>query len=301
MAGYRRRLGIIGLGQIGGSVAAALRLNGAPYHVLGYDRDERLTALARRRRLLHSAVNSDVDLIKNVDILVVALPMFDIHRLLKERQQLLEEKVLVMDTGSTKQDVIRIAERLEMRNFIGGHPYAGTERTAPAAWDGALFTGQRFFVVPPRRYGKRAYTEALKLVKFTGADPHRIDPESHDRMFAFASGLPHIIAYALVASQCDRRRRKKIDIEFLAHSFSSSTRVAKSPPETIAQFLWQNRRHLKREIEIFRRKLETFSRQLSMNKVNSFMEEVTHLRELRDSLERIDGSVTSRKSKPARR
>jgi prephenate dehydrogenase len=295
------RLGIIGLGQIGGSVAAALRRNGAPYHLSGRDRDGELARLAKRRRMIRSVFNSDVDLIKNVDILVLALPMFDIHRLLEEQRRLLEEKVLVMDTGSTKQDVIGIVERLKMRNFVGGHPYAGTEKSAPAAWDADLFVNQRFFLTPPRRCSRRAYSEAKKLVGLTGADPQRIDPEDHDRMFAFASGLPHLIAYALVASLCDKRRRRKIDTEFLAHSFSSSTRVAKSPPETIAQFLWQNRRQLKREIEIFKHKLETFSLQLSMDSIDSFMEEVTHLRGLKDNLERIDETVTSRKNKPAGR
>lgn len=290
-----KRLGIIGLGQIGGSVAAALRRNGAPYHLSGHDRDGELARLAKRRCLIRSVFNSDVDLIKNVDILILALPMFEIHRLLEEQRRLLEEKVLVMDTGSTKQDVIRIVERLKMRNFVGGHPYAGTEKSAPAAWDAELFTNQRFFVVPPRRCSRRAYSEAKKVVELIGADPQRIDPEDHDRMFAFASGLPHVIAYALVASLCDNRRRKKIEADFLAHSFSSSTRVAKSPPETIAQFLWQNRRHLKREIEIFKHKLETFSKQLSMDSIDSFMEEVTHLRMLKDNLERTNGSVTSRK------
>ena|GEM_PF-568641 len=296
-----KRLGIIGLGQIGGSVAAALKRNSAPYHLSGHDRDEELARLAKSRRLIRYVFNSDVDLIKNVDILVLALPMFDIHWLLKKRRQLLEEKVLVMDTGSTKQDVIRTVERLKMRNFVGGHPYAGTEKSAPAAWDADIFTNQLFFVVPPRRYSRKSYSEAKKLVRYTGADPQRIEPEDHDRMFAFASGLPHVIAYALVASLCDNRRRKKIETEFLAHSFSSSTRVAMSAPETVAQFLWQNRRHLKREIEIFKRKLDTFTKQLSMDSIDSFMEEVTHLRGLKDNLERRDGPVTSRKSKPAGR
>lgn len=294
-------LGILGLGQIGGSIAAALKRNRSSYRVFGYDSDSALSRTAGRRQLIRSIFDSDVDLIKNVDILVVALPMFGIHRLLRNNRRLLEDKVLVMDTGSTKQDVIGTARRLRMTNFIGGHPYAGTEKSAPEGWDANLFAGQLFFVVPPDGQSRTALKSAVNLIEATGAISQQIDPESHDRMFAFASGLPHVIAYALVASQADERRRKKIEEDFLAHSFASSTRVAKSPPETIAQFLWQNRKYLKREIDIFRRKLDMFSEQLAMDKIDSFLEEIERVKGLKDNLERINGSETSRTNKPAGR
>lgn len=285
-------LGILGLGQIGGSIAAALKRNRSPYRVFGYDSNSALCQTAKRRQLIHSIFDSDVDLTKNVDILVVALPMFGIHRLLRDNRRLLEDKVLVMDTGSTKQDVVGTARRLRLTNFIGGHPYAGTEKSAPDGWDANLFAGQLFFVVPPEDHSRMALKNAVELVEATGAVPRQIDPESHDRMFAFASGLPHVIAYALVASQSDERRRKKIEKDFLAHSFASSTRVAKSPPETIAQFLWQNRKHLKREIDIFRRKLDRFSEQLAMDEIDSFLEEIKRVKGLKDNLEQTNGSET---------
>jgi prephenate dehydrogenase len=131
-------------------------------------------------------------------------------------------------------------------------------------------------------------------VRDIGAVPQLIDREAHDRMFAFASGLPHIIAYALVASQADSKRRKRIDWEFLAHSFASTTRVAKSRPEPVAQFLWQNRKHLKREIAIFTRKLREFSEFLSMDAIDGFQAELEQLKAIKDGLERTHGSVTSR-------
>ncbi len=285
MAKRRLQLGIIGLGQIGGSIAAALKASRAPYHVSGQDRDDTLVRLARRLRLVQHGSDCQADLIESVDILVVALPMLEIHRLLREQRRLLRNKVLVMDTGSTKKDVIRVAEGLNMKNFVGGHPYAGTEKSAPAAWDSGLFADQLFFVAKSQRCDGRARSEALRLVRHTGAVAQEIDPDDHDRMFAFASGLPHILAYALVASQGDRRRRKKIERCFLAHSFASSTRVAKSPPETIAQFLWQNRRHLKREIDILKNKLDLFAEQLSMKKIDSFLDEITGIKALKDRLE----------------
>jgi prephenate dehydrogenase len=281
----RLRLGIIGLGQIGGSIAAALKRHNAPYHLFGHDTQPDLMGLAKRRRLIEFACDSDVDLIKNVDIIVAALPMFDIHRLLRERRRLLEGKDLVMDTGSTKKDVSRTAERLEMKNFVGGHPYAGTEKSGPAAWDPSLFQDQVFFLVPSGRRSSRAYREALRLVGSIGANPLQVDPGEHDCMFAFASGLPHIIAYSLIASQSTGRRRKKIDARFLAHSFSSCTRVAKSAPETTAQFLWQNRKHLTREIEMLKSELETFSSQLSIGDMETFVKHIVALRRLKENLE----------------
>ncbi|MFH1893570.1 MAG: prephenate dehydrogenase [Candidatus Zixiibacteriota bacterium] len=288
------RVGIAGLGQIGGSMALAFKLNQAPYSVSGFDIDDRLIRAAKRRRMISDGFDSAVDLIENVDILIVALPMFAIHQLLRENRKALDSKILVMDTGSTMQDVIKTAENLKMTNFVGGHPYAGTEMIAPAAWNGKMFDNQAFFLSKPAKCGKKAYDRALSLVRNIGAIPQDIDREDHDRMFAFASGLPHIIAYALVASQADARRRKKIDWDFLAHSFASTTRVAKSSPQPVAQFLWQNRKHLKREIAIFKRKLEEFSEHLSQDTIEEFLSEISYLKQMKDNLERTDGPITSR-------
>jgi len=283
-----RRLGIVGLGQIGGSIAASLKNHGH-YAIYGFDSDRTLLDIAKKRRIIAGLYESDVDLICNVDIIVLALPMFAIHEFLEKNNDLLMDKILVMDTGSTKRDVIRTAERLGMTNFIGGHPYAGTEKSAPEGWDSKLFVNQRYFVVKSRRCSAASMRETEKFAKAIGSIPELIDASDHDRMFAFASGLPHMIAYALVDSMSDSRRRARIDRDFLAHSFRSSTRVAGSQPDTVAQFLWQNRKTLKREIDIFIDKLGTLSEYLADDSIDLFLNRIMRLRNKKVNLERNDG------------
>jgi prephenate dehydrogenase len=283
-----RRLGIVGLGQIGGSIAAALK-NDDRYAIFGFDSNRTLLDIAKKRRVISQSFESDVDLIRNVDIIVIALPMFAIHDSLEKNRDLLRDKTLVLDTGSTKRDVIRTAERLGMTNFIGGHPYAGTEKSAPDGWDGGLFVNQRYFVIETRGCRALSMRLAEDFAEAIGSIPEQIDASDHDRMFAFASGLPHMIAYALVDSMSDSRRRARIDRDFLAHSFRSSTRVAGSQPDTVAQFLWQNRRALKREIDIFIDKLGTLSERLADDSIDRFLGRITRLRNKKVNLERIDG------------
>ncbi len=282
-----RRLGIVGLGQIGGSIAAALK-NDDRYTISGFDSNPELLDIAKKRKFIAGYTQSVVDLIRNVDIIVVALPMFEIHEFLEKNFDLLKSITFVMDTGSTKRDVIRTAERLGLTNFIGGHPYAGTEKSAPDGWDGKLFQDQRYFVVRTRSSKPSCMREAEKFARAIGSVPERIDAVDHDKMFAFASGLPHVIAYALVDSMSDSRRRTRINKDFLAHSFRSSTRVTKSPPETVAQFLWQNRKALKREIEIFMDKLETLSENLADDSIDRFLDRIKRLRNRKVNLEQLD-------------
>jgi prephenate dehydrogenase len=176
-----------------------------------------------------------------------------------------------------------------MKNFIGGHPYAGTEKAAPEAWDGGMFAGQVFFLVEPPESSSKSRKLARRLARAVGSAPKSIDAGVHDNMFALASGLPHVIAYALVDSVADSRRHPSLEPGFLAHSFRSSTRVAKSQPETVAQFLWQNRTALAREISVFSEKLGELGSYLSLDTIDEFEGRLRALRDKKIEWERKYG------------
>jgi prephenate dehydrogenase len=282
-------VGIVGLGQIGGSLAKSLMLSGRCERVLGFDVDMNLSRLAQLRRVINRSCKSAFDLIKNADIIVIALRMFAIHDFLDDMHHELANRNLVIDTGSTKQDIMKKAAKLKLRNFVGGHPYAGTEKVAPEAWDGSLLAGQVFFLVESNRCTRKSVILARRLARAVGSQPQSIQAALHDRMFALASGLPHMIAYALVDSVADEKLHRHLEPEFLAHSFRSSTRVAKSQPDTVAQFLWQNRKALSREIDVFSDKLRKLGACLSTDAIDDLSARLKDLRDIKTEWERRYG------------
>jgi len=294
-------VGIVGLGQIGGSIAASLKSSERHPRIIGFDIDSKLSDMAKEKRLIDEVCQTNVDLIENADIIVVSVPMFAILSFLRSNANALLRKSLIIDTGSTKQDVMSVAEKLKLTNLVGGHPYAGSEKSAPEAWASDLFMNQTFFLTEVPNGKLHSKQLARSFVESLGAVPQWIGPTQHDRMFAFASGLPHVIAYALVASQADRRRRVPVDEQFLAHSFASSTRVAKSNPGTVAEFLWQNRKELRKELATFKRKLDEIDSYLHSNSIDSLIKELNALKGIKDKLERQDGSIITRKHKTPRR
>jgi prephenate dehydrogenase len=165
------RFGIIGLGQIGGSLAKALKLRGLAELVSGFDIDAKLQHEALQRGVIDHAAKSTAELIGLSEIVIIAVPIAGIEETLDRHAEILSEKLLVTDTGSLKQAIVQLADEKNLANFVGGHPLAGTEKRATAAWDGNLFAGANYFYAATPN-GNTTATELLQqLLRSIDAEP----------------------------------------------------------------------------------------------------------------------------------
>jgi len=253
----------MGLGQIGGSVAAALHEAAACKAILGFDIKPDLLATAHARGYLDNVVSDAQDLITKCDIIIVALPMGEIFSYLKENSSLLMGKLLVIDTGSLKAEVTALAESLGMTNFVGGHPLAGTEKRGSDSWDGRLFAGENFFVTPTIHTDPQSYQLACDLVKALGAYKIEIDGEQHDKIFATTSNIPHLFAFLLQHKFESLRAADEKVARFVCPSFYGATRVAQSDPEMVFQMLWHNRSRLEQTLGELITRLQACHRDLA--------------------------------------
>jgi prephenate dehydrogenase len=238
------RVGILGLGQIGGSLGRALKLRSVAAMVSGYDLNFDLMATALADKVIDHAAENERQLIELSEIIVLATPMTGIFATLREHAELLRSKHLVTDTGSLKTEVLGIASKLGLTNFVGGHPLAGTEKRGPTSWNGNLFVRANYFLAGSKSTDLKALELARELILALDAVPISVEPPEHDRIFATTSNLTHLFAYCLQHAFEDLNGLKLDKELFRCPSFSGATRIAHSDPEMVFQMLWYNRANL---------------------------------------------------------
>ena len=189
------RVGIVGLGLIGGSIALALRRRSPSTRIVGVDRAD-VVELARSAGLIDESADR-VDGLADVDLVILAAPIPAIRESLAALGRA-QSRAIVTDVGSTKRRIVADALAAGLREFVGGHPMAGREQGGLGAAEAALFEGRPWFLTTG---GAHADTVArLKtFVRGLGATPVEIDAERHDRTMAYVSHLPQIAATTLMA------------------------------------------------------------------------------------------------------
>lgn len=226
---------IVGLGLIGGSLAAALRRGGYRGRILGVSRPATIEeALARG---LVDAGHPYEDLERatsEAELVVLATPISEIIaslRRLGARPGALRAGAIVSDVGSTKRAVVRAAvESLPAGvHFVGGHPLAGSEQRGLRAADPLLFENAYYVLtpapgVPPEETGRLA-----GLIRLAGARAVVLSAEAHDRIAAAISHLPQVLAVSLVEFLDELGPEKEIAVRLAAGGFRDMTRIASSP------------------------------------------------------------------------
>jgi prephenate dehydrogenase len=241
---------IAGLGLIGGSLARALTRAG--HRVVGLDRPAVLRQ-ARRARAIAAAAGSLPEALASAEVLVLAAPPRVNLALLREAARLGRPDLVITDVGSVKQPICAEAARLRLRGFVGGHPLAGTERSGFAASSATLFAGRSWILTPGPR-SERAARRVAALARSVRARPVRLAPAEHDRVVAFLSHVPQLVAWALLdAVQGDAVGARHLDIA--GPGFRDMTRLARSPRALWREILAQNRAEVRRALAAFRRAL----------------------------------------------
>jgi prephenate dehydrogenase len=249
------RVAVIGLGAIGGSVAAALRNQGR--QVCGYDRSAENMRVARERGLIDESARSPEDAVWSTDAVILAVPVRTIGSMLAAIDLAAPREALVLDTGSVKGSVLeKMVVLAGAERTIGGHPLAGTERSGPEAARPDLFRGRAFLLCRHRRTADATVERATALARDLGADPVVVikEPESHDRVLARTSHLPQLLSTALALSL------EPVDADFAGPGLRDMTRLAGSDPIMWRDILRTNRDSIVGALWAFRRELEELSR-----------------------------------------
>ena len=219
--------GIVGLGLIGGSIAAGLKKNGSKLRVLAWDKNQQ----SIERGLTAGFIDEGLDAsqVLEADIVVLALPV----RSLAEVVPFLNiARGVITDVASVKRYVLDTFSSMlgsVPRNFVPGHPIAGSEQHGVAAANPDLFVGHRVILTPINETDEAAIDSVAELWRSLGATITFMSPEHHDQVLAQTSHLPHLLAYALVDTLS--LGGDSLDVfQYAAGGFRDFTRIAASDP-----------------------------------------------------------------------
>jgi prephenate dehydrogenase len=236
-------LAVVGVGQIGGSVALAARAAGAVTEVVGWGRNAETLERARALGIIDRVAATRADVARGAALVVLATPVRSLGEVARDLAPALEAGAIVFDVGSVKATAIREVERhLPKGAFVACHPIAGTERIGPDAASPLLFEGKRCVICPSVASREDAVATIEALWTAMGAEPVRMDAALHDRVLGAGSHLPHVAAYALasVLAGLDDELVQGL-LRLPTTSLRDTTRVAASSPAMWRDILVDNR------------------------------------------------------------
>lgn len=226
------RVGLVGVGLIAGSLGLALREREAVAEVIGYGRSAAPLERAVARGAIDRFSLDPQEALSTVDMVVLGVPLGVVRAVLAQIRSSLKPDVIITDVGSAKQCVVDDVEAVfgELpERFVPGHPIAGTEHSGIEAAYASLFTGRRVILTPPPACSTKAVSLVTALWEQTGAEVMTMPVETHDRMLAMTSHLPHLLAFGLVdmlAAAPDHNET----LRYAAGGFRDFTRIASSDP-----------------------------------------------------------------------
>ncbi len=249
----RLRLGIVGLGLIGGSLARALKgRRGAP-EILGCDKRREYARMALDCGAIDSIATERG--IASCDVVVVCVPVRGSVAVIERIGRRMRPGSVLTDAGSVKAEVVARGRAAAAKgvSFVGGHPIAGTENSGFPAADGKLFKGRTAIVTPCPGDDEAAVRTVEKIWEMAGARVLRMDPATHDHVFAYVSHLPHVVAYALVHAV--GTLDTNVPLGYSAGGFRDFTRIASSNPAMWKDIVLQNRPEMLRAMAHYRKNL----------------------------------------------
>jgi len=233
------RVAVVGLGQIGGSLAAALTRRRLA-RVVGVTRRAETARRARRMGILAEA-GTALEAAAAADVTVLATPVRTLLRQIPGVASRARPGSLLTDVGSTKAEVCAAFRRARTEaSVVAGHPMAGNERAGLDGCDPDLFEGRPWVLIAAPRTPRAARDRLERLVRGVGSRPVWMsDPIEHDLRVARISHVPYLLAYALA-------RQPRDTLRVCGNSFRDATRVALSDVEMVLDFLLTNRGPVRR-------------------------------------------------------
>ena len=275
-----RRIGVVGLGLIGGSFALAMRRRGA--RVCGFSRSSQTTALAKK---LGAIDDNRAESLRKCDLVFIAVPVRAADSVFAQVASHVSPHTVVMDGGSVKGNLVALARKnfgASAGRFVPCHPVAGAETSGMAAARADLFEG-REVVLCPAESDANAVKAVRAVWRETGARVSDMDADEHDRVFAMVSHLPHLLSYALV-NQIDEQSPsiRKLMRRNAAGGFRDFTRIAGSHPEMWRDICLDNRKNLLSAIAGYRQALKDLESAVSAEDDKALLKKFDAARTLRN-------------------
>ena len=260
-----KRVTIIGVGLIGGSLALAIKHRFPVIHIIGVDKP-RILKRAVRRGVIDAAEPSVKRAVHSADLVIIAAPVFAIAKLLPLIAKNTAPHAIVTDTGSVKRGIVEQAQKLfPDGNFIGGHPMAGSEFSGIEAAHPLLFQNAIYILTPTRTTNKKSLRAVAKFFTSLDARIFTTDPATHDSIVAAVSHLPQLASVALMNTVGKRHPHSPAHLSLAAGGFRDMTRIASSRFHLWKDILSANKKEIGKALRLFINQLENMAKVVESN------------------------------------
>ncbi len=255
-----RKVTLIGVGLLGGSLGLALRKRGLAGEVHGYVRRETSIPECEQAGAVHKASVHLRAAVHEADLVVFCTPLAQMGELARACAPHVQKGALVTDVGSVKGTLLAELEPIFAKSgavFVGSHPMAGSEKTGVAAARADLFVNAACVVTPSKNSPENKVAETEELWRGVGGRVMRLSAELHDELVARTSHLPHVLAAHLVSFVLGSGSPAE-QANLCANGFRDSTRIASGSPEMWRDIALANGANLIAALEEFGARLEAF-------------------------------------------
>ena len=226
------KISIIGCGLIGSSILRAVEEKKLATKISAYDKSSKVIDYLKKNFSVETCSNIS-DVVKDSDLVVIASPLSSYKEILLSIHTSLKENVILTDTGSTKKEVNKIINNLNLKNvnWIASHPIAGTEYSGPEAGFASLFKNRWCIISADKKVAEDKIKSLENFWSKLGSKTKRMTFEDHDYVLSLTSHLPHAVAYSIVKTAINKEDKFKDDvIQYSAGGLRDFTRIAASDP-----------------------------------------------------------------------
>jgi prephenate dehydrogenase len=261
------RIAVLGVGLMGGSIGLAAKEHAGDAEVVGFGRDPERLRLALDRGAVDRVADSIEEAVDGAQLCFACAPVGALPDLVRAALDASGDDTLVTDVGSTKQDLV---SRTPDPRFVGGHPIAGAETAGVEHARADLFQDAVWYLTPHEHSGGLLYERLHRFVVDLGARPVAVDADTHDRLVAVFSHLPHVLANVLASQAASRLSEHGEALRQVGPSFRDMTRVAGANTAMWSDIYRSNRAAIVEEIRGFRRELDEVERRLESGEVENW-------------------------------
>ena len=289
------KIGIIGVGLIGGSLALSAREHIPDVQIYGSNRSE--TNLQKSLDLGLIDYRLDDSMIKQMDIILLAIPVDGAMDRLVDLLDEVNDNALIMDFGSTKTAICQqVALHSKRGQFLATHPIAGTEYSGPDSALSDLFKDKIQILCEIHKTRPDLLEWAQDWFKKIGMKLREMDPVEHDQHITYVSHLSHITSYMLGKTVMEKEKDQSAIFDMAGSGFSSTVRLAKSSPNMWVPIFKQNKENISKTLSQYINNLNQFKQLLDADKFEELHEQILEINKIRLILEGITNTTKINKN-----
>ena len=280
------KIGIIGIGLMGGSFALDFRSKNKNSKIYGLDNDQKSLDYSIKNKIVDELLSDEN--CRHLDFLIISVPVHYISNIVKKYLNHISKNTLVIDLGSTKKSICDSLKNHPKRDqFLAAHPIAGTENSGPMSAVSGLYFNSTNIICESDKTRSDLLEKALKLFKSFKMKIIKMDPSDHDINIAYLSHLSHISSFMLAKTVLRKKSLKKNIFDLAGSGFESTVRLAKSSPETWTSIFNDNKSNITEALNEYIDNLKEIKTLINNNQKDVLFDDLNKINLIREILSGI--------------